>query len=134
MDYQKIAVTILDNIGGKSNIAHLEHCATRLRFTLKDDNLINLPALEKIEGVIGVRQNVQCQIIIGNDVFEVYNEIIKLIGNINVNSANNQPNSKKKISVILLDFLVSIFQVNSSNCWRWSVEIFCNIVCHARID
>ncbi|OTQ30380.1 PTS beta-glucoside transporter subunit EIIBCA [Gilliamella apicola] len=110
MDYQKIAVTILDNIGGKSNIAHLEHCATRLRFTLKDDNLINLPALEKIEGVIGVRQNVQCQIIIGNDVFEVYNEIIKLIGNINVNSANNQPNSKKKISAILLDFLVSIFQ------------------------
>jgi len=43
-------------------------------------------------------------------VVEVYNEIIKLIGNINENSVNHQPNSKKKISAILLDFLVSIFQ------------------------
>ena len=35
-DYKKIAAEILRNVGGEENVAHLEHCSTRLRFTLAD--------------------------------------------------------------------------------------------------
>ena len=36
MDYKALATTILENVGGKENVNHVVHCATRLRFTLKD--------------------------------------------------------------------------------------------------
>lgn len=36
MNYQTLAVDIVAGVGGKENIASLVHCATRLRFKLKD--------------------------------------------------------------------------------------------------
>lgn len=36
MDYTQVAKDVLKHVGGKENIAHLEHCSTRLRFTLID--------------------------------------------------------------------------------------------------
>lgn len=110
MDYKKTASEIIDNIGGKENIIHLEHCSTRLRFTLKDDSKADSAKLEKINGVMGVRKTAQCQVIIGNDVVEVYNEVVKLIGQIE-NSDNQKNNhTKKNYGAVLLDFLVSVFQ------------------------
>lgn len=47
MNYQKCASEIIKNIGGKDNISHLEHCSTRLRFTLYDNSKINIESLEK---------------------------------------------------------------------------------------
>ena len=37
MDFEKLADIILKGIGGEENIAGFTHCATRLRFTFKDD-------------------------------------------------------------------------------------------------
>ena len=56
MNVKETATAIVELIGGKENIAHLEHCSTRLRFTLKDNSLVQKDALEKVDGVIGVRQ------------------------------------------------------------------------------
>ncbi|MGL9729076.1 beta-glucoside-specific PTS transporter subunit IIABC [Enterococcus sp. DIV0756] len=109
MNYQKTAQQIIDNIGGKDNISHIEHCSTRLRFTLKDDGKVNKAALETIEGVIGVRHNVQCQVIIGNEVVEVYEEVLKLVGD-TVMTSTEEPKKNRKIGAILLDFVISIFQ------------------------
>ena len=36
MNYENLAKEILKNIGGQENISNLTHCATRLRFNLKD--------------------------------------------------------------------------------------------------
>lgn len=107
MNYKETAVSILKWIGGKENVSHLEHCSTRLRFTLKDDSLVDVEKLEKVEGVIGVRQNVQCQVIIGNDVVEVYDEMKALLGEL---SADDSQKSKQKIGSVILDFIISIFQ------------------------
>ena len=66
MDYKNAAEEILRLVGGKENISHITHCSTRLRLTLVDDKSPDYKAIEGVEGVIGVRLNAQCQIIIGN--------------------------------------------------------------------
>lgn len=109
MNYKETASEIIKNIGGKENIVHLEHCSTRLRFTLKDDSKADSKKLENIKGVMGVRKTAQCQVIIGNEVVEVYEEVIKEIGQIENNDVNNK-GEKKNYGAVLLDFLVSIFQ------------------------
>lgn len=109
MDYKKTAKEIVVLVGGKDNITHLEHCSTRLRFTLVDDNKVDIENLEQTEGVIGVRQTIQCQVIIGNDVVEVYDEVVALLGN-EFSKTTPKAKQKKKIGSVVLDFVISIFQ------------------------
>ena len=109
MNVKETATAIIQLIGGKENISHLEHCSTRLRFTLKDHALVQKEALEKVEGVIGVRQNVQCQVIIGNDVVEVYDEVMSLLGH-QLDNADSGSATKQSWGAVLLDFVISIFQ------------------------
>ncbi|MFB8528499.1 beta-glucoside-specific PTS transporter subunit IIABC [Enterococcus casseliflavus] len=110
MNVKETATAIVELIGGKENIAHLEHCSTRLRFTLKDNSLVQKDALEKVDGVIGVRQNVQCQVIIGNDVVEVYDEVMKVLGHELTADGGSEPKQKQSWGAVLLDFIISIFQ------------------------
>ncbi len=79
-DYGKIASQIVELIGGKENIAHAAHCLTRLRITPKDTGLVKLDELKKI-GVVGAQMiGDQVQVIIGNDINEVYDAFVKLTG------------------------------------------------------
>ena len=54
MDYAKIAEQVIQYVGGKKNIKSVAHCATRLRFQLRDNSLRNEEALSDLEGVKGV--------------------------------------------------------------------------------
>ena len=53
MDYNLVAQLILKNVGGKSNIKVMEHCATRLRIVVRDDSQVNSEELKNIQGVGG---------------------------------------------------------------------------------
>lgn len=106
MDYQQTAEEIVKHIGGKENISHLEHCSTRLRFTLHDDSKVDIKYLEQMEGVMGVRQNVQTQIIIGNDVVEVYDKVKEIVGEV----SGSGTKKKQKWSAVFLDFIIAVFQ------------------------
>ena len=109
MNTKETAKSVVTLVGGKENIAHLEHCSTRLRFTLKNDDLVQKEQLEKVDGVIGVRQNVQCQVIIGNDVVEVYDEVMHVLGH-QLDDSDHSPSKKQSWGAVLLDFIISIFQ------------------------
>ena len=41
MDYENTAKKILQRVGGKDNVINLVHCMTRLRFTLKDESIVD---------------------------------------------------------------------------------------------
>lgn len=115
MDYKKTAKEIVTALGGKDNISLLNHCSTRLRITLKNDNKADSAALEKIDGVLGVRKNVQYQIIIGNDVVEVYQEVNNIVGNISNEDVQdkgeqNEPTQKRSVGSTILDFIIAVFQ------------------------
>jgi len=109
MDYKKTATDILNYVGGENNVAHLEHCSTRLRFTLADDSKVNIEALKKVHGVLGVVTAVQLQVIVGNNVIEVYDELLK-IGKFGDQNNNNTAANNKKIGAVVLDFIISVFQ------------------------
>lgn len=38
MKYEELSNEIIEAVGGKQNIVSLQHCMTRLRFTLKDES------------------------------------------------------------------------------------------------
>lgn len=67
MDYARIASLVIENVGGKGNIRSVAHCATRLRFQLRDNSLRNEAVISDIEGVKGVfLTQSQFQIIFGS--------------------------------------------------------------------
>ena len=53
-DNKKIASDVLAAVGGAANISDVTHCTTRLRFTLKDQNIPVDDEVKKIPGVLGV--------------------------------------------------------------------------------
>jgi len=76
VDYRSLAVDVLDKVGGEENVASLTHCATRLRFKLKDGNKADKAAVERLAGVITVMEaGGQFQVVVGNNVPIVYAEI-----------------------------------------------------------
>ena len=65
-DYAQLGKKILQLVGGEDNVTSLVHCATRLRFNLKDESKAQTEALKETDGVLGVVLNGgQYQIIIG---------------------------------------------------------------------
>lgn len=112
MDYKRIASEVLRLVGGEENITHLEHCATRLRFSLADQNKADIERIKQVPGVLGVVVNAQCQVIIGNRVQEVYDEVIKMTNLAKGASVSKQehPDQKKKVSAVLIDFMIGVFQ------------------------
>ncbi len=109
MNYEQLSRIILTNVGGSDNIDNVVHCMTRLRFNLKDDELANKVQLEKTPGVLGVAEKGgQFQIIIGNDVNNLYKEFVKIAG---ISDNQNNKKSEKKQSLLnrFLDTLSGVF-------------------------
>lgn len=79
MDYKSLAKQILEHVGGEGNVVSFTHCATRLRFHLKNDALAQTDALKDLPGVMGVvNKGGQYQVIIGSDVPNVHRELLTM--------------------------------------------------------
>ena len=75
--YTTLAEQIIFLVGGKDNVEKLTHCATRLRFNLRDKTLIRESELKSTPGVLGTARAMGIyQVIIGNAVSEVYKTIL----------------------------------------------------------
>lgn len=109
--YEPLAKEIIKNIGGKENISSLTHCVTRLRFYLKDESKASDEVIKKMDGVVTVLKSArQYQVVIGNHVGLVFEDICKLAG-ISMESRNDE--SEKKDTNLLnraIDVISGIFQ------------------------
>ena len=114
MDFKELAGLILRHVGGKTNVKSVVHCATRLRFTLKDEKQADTDALKKTKGVLSVvNAGGQYQIVIGPDVPQVYQEVL-LLGGFEAAAPVDDPqaeaaDNRSKLSKIL-ESIASIFQ------------------------
>lgn len=78
---KQIAQDVLAAVGGRENVTNVTHCMTRLRFNLKDENVADKEAIKKIDGVLSVVvAGGQFQVVIGNNVSKVYDEICAIGG------------------------------------------------------
>lgn len=114
MNNKELAQNLIELSGGSENISKAIHCITRIRFNLKDNNKVNIEAVEKLEGVIQAQfQNGQFQIIIGDNVSNVYAEVAKLLDlDTQKNKENKDEPKKEKKNIIshILDIIASSFQ------------------------
>ena len=79
--YTELAQDILAHVGGKENVNSLKHCVTRLRFDLKDESKADDDYLKQRDGVVTVvKAGGQYQVVIGNHVPDVYDEVLKVGG------------------------------------------------------
>lgn len=77
MNYNEIAKSIIENVGGISNVKSVTHCFTRLRFILKDKSKANKKVIEHLEGVISVVvSGGQFQIVLGGKVTKIYDILV----------------------------------------------------------
>lgn len=80
INYADSAKEIVRLIGGDNNVINVTHCATRLRFILKDISQADKDTLKRVKGVITVIESSgQLQVVIGNHVGDAYQEVLKLI-------------------------------------------------------
>lgn len=79
--YQEDSKELLELIGGKSNIAAVSHCMTRMRFVLNDPGKADIEGIEAMKVVKGsFTQSGQFQVIIGNTVADFYNDFVAVAG------------------------------------------------------
>ena len=110
MDFEKLADIILDGVGGEENVAGLTHCATRLRFTLKDESKADERMLKETKGILGIaKSGGQFQLIIGNEVPKAFAAIQGRMKQDASGGAAGQVRVKRKPTEILFDFVSSIF-------------------------
>lgn len=96
MKYEQLASEILAGVGGRDNIKSLVHCATRLRFKLRDNQQADAEALKKNAGVIMVVESGgQFQVVIGNHVGDVYAAINQAAGLAEAESGAQDDGGKK---------------------------------------
>ena len=117
-DYNALAKSIIELVGGEENVVSLAHCMTRLRFKLKDHSKAKTDELKKLNGVIKVLEaGGQYQVVIGTDVEDVYNVIlantkIKAAGSEQASAletASDTASEKEGIVATLIDTVSSIF-------------------------
>ncbi|MFR3684518.1 MAG: PTS transporter subunit EIIB, partial [Enterococcus sp.] len=110
-NYDELAAKIMLNVGGKENVNALTHCATRLRFKVKDKEKVNVSRLNKLNGVIQVIEaGGQVQVVIGNHVTDVY-DVIAAANNMSkqVNTASDASEEKQNIFNLFIDTVAGIF-------------------------
>lgn len=109
-NHEELAKEIVKQIGGKENVISLTHCITRLRFKLKDDSIANDEVLKNMDGIVTVmKSGGQYQVVIGNQVAEVYAHVIKML---DLGETASDDSSEKKGGILdnALDVVSGIFQ------------------------
>lgn len=93
--YRQLAENIVQHVGGTDNVSSLTHCITRLRFKLKDTAKANTDALSNMAGIVQVLPNAmgQYQVVIGNHVGDVYEEVQDVLGG---KAANEEDSGEKQ--------------------------------------
>ena len=100
MKYAEEAKQILALVGGDKNVNSLVHCATRLRFELKDERKADKEALKKLSYVLQVVvSGGQYQVVIGPAVHDYY-EAILAAGKIGGGSGSSKTQDGKKQNVM----------------------------------
>lgn len=104
MDYKEFSKQLIEYVGGEQNIDAVVHCMTRLRFTLKNRDIVQSDKIQNLEGVIDTVSNkISYQVVIGTEVADIYPVLMSELGK--EGNSLNQPKEKKNILKSILDLI-----------------------------
>ncbi|WP_430601855.1 PTS system, beta-glucoside-specific IIA component [Enterococcus sp. DIV0724b] len=115
MSYEPLAKTIVELVGQKENVKSVTHCATRLRFKLKDEEVAQTDEINQLDGVVTVMQSGgQYQIVIGTHVSQVYAHVLS---ELDLHQGESEPileenaddQEKESLFNRLIDIISSVF-------------------------
>ena len=110
MKFENEAKEIVGLVGGEANIVSLVHCATRLRFELKDGSKFQKEKLEKLSYVLKVLvSGGQYQVVIGPNVDAYYDAIFAVTKIQGGNNTTSQSTEKVKLSDKILKVISGAF-------------------------
>lgn len=113
-NYGELASDIVAHVGGEQNVKSLKHCVTRLRFVLKDESKAETDYLKNRDGIVTVvSAGGQYQVVIGNQVADVYDAILrvaKIAGGGEAENDGKSGTSEMNLFDRFVDIVSGIFQ------------------------
>lgn len=111
MEKQEVAAKIIEYVGGKDNIINAWHCMTRLRFDLKNKELIKQEEIKNLEGVMGIQfAKDQLQIVIGTSVHKYYEILMEMLQlNEGQTPVKREEKQKKDFITWFMDMVSGVF-------------------------
>ncbi len=111
MEKQEVAAKIIEYVGGKDNIINAWHCMTRLRFDLKNKDLIKQEEIKNLEGVMGIQfAKDQLQIVIGTSVHKYYEILMEMLQlNEGQTPVKREEKQKKDFITWFMDMVSGVF-------------------------
>lgn len=96
-NYDELAAKIVENVGGKENIKECYHCMSRLRLVVKDLDLVKIDPIKELGFIDAVVNGTQVQVIAGQEVYDIYDAVSKIVGkDIASGEMNEEILNKKK--------------------------------------
>ncbi|OMF65381.1 beta-glucoside-specific PTS transporter subunit IIABC [Paenibacillus sp. FSL R5-0766] len=109
MNHRELSKEIIQLTGGQENITQAWHCITRLRFNVREQNKVQLEQIKALHGVLGAQfQNDQFQVVIGNQVAAVYEQIEDQMKQSGISKPETDAPRSKGINAVL-DTISGIF-------------------------
>lgn len=109
MNHRELSKEIIRLTGGQENITQAWHCITRLRFNVREQNKVQLEQIKALDGVLGAQfQNDQFQVVIGNQVAAVYEQIEDQMKHSGISKPETDAPRSKGINAVL-DTISGIF-------------------------
>ncbi|KAA8745752.1 beta-glucoside-specific PTS transporter subunit IIABC [Paenibacillus sp. UASWS1643] len=109
MNHRELSKEIIQLTGGQENITQAWHCITRLRFNVREQNKVQLEQIKALDGVLGAQfQNDQFQVVIGNQVAAVYEQIEDQMKQSSISKPETDAPRSKGINAVL-DTISGIF-------------------------
>ncbi|WP_339301572.1 beta-glucoside-specific PTS transporter subunit IIABC [Paenibacillus sp. FSL R5-0623] len=109
MNHRELSKEIIQLTGGQENISQAWHCITRLRFNVREQNKVQLEQIKALDGVLGAQfQNDQFQVVIGNQVAAVYEQIEDQMKQNGISKPETDAPRSKGINAVL-DTISGIF-------------------------
>jgi len=110
MSYSSLAKTILHLVGDRENVSALVHCATRLRFTLHDNEKAKKSELQAVDGILSVVESGgQFQVVVGSHVSHVHKELMNLISGVTAVPKENSANKKVSLGARIFEVVSGSF-------------------------
>ncbi|WP_366295954.1 beta-glucoside-specific PTS transporter subunit IIABC [Paenibacillus sp. AN1007] len=109
MDHRELSKEIIRLTGGRENITQAWHCITRLRFNVCEEKKVHLEQIRALDGVLGAQfQNDQFQVVIGNKVAAVYEELEDQLKQAGAAEREAEPPRSRGLNAVL-DTISGIF-------------------------